>query len=280
MDTSFLIGLKNWFDLQVQGAKNAFWLLKADGRKVNNQIKESDAGKSWRILEEMIIEQAKMGKREFTVQFKSSITDGSGMEWALEVPYNFKNYAQSGAIAGLPAATQPVQMNNDLVWQERLNRMEDKWENRFRLAEKEREINELHSVIAGVQEAQKDNFDRIADRFERALEILNPHLGPVLAGLFPQVSVSGGGGKIKPPAAPAQIGTAEPIDADEENTDDNIGAVSAEDADEVQSTGVDFNPAIQAHLELTQAGFQNPGDIILTAARKLIKNPDLINYLS
>lgn len=272
-----LRGLEDWFfnntkriSTQSQGA---YWTLRRDhGRTVYTNLEVEDPQESFRMLCNYIENQALNGAREFEVWFKLSKTDPTKTSFVIQVPYGYtgaKSADQAGTgIHGLPAAASPAigqlmeqRMNERLEAQKRefqlqLDRIREQHEN-------EKRFSELEGSLQAMIETKKTFADKLIERLEeqpQVLEKLIDAIGPGIRGvvsqIFPQVGVAGAQFRSEVPAAPLDLSSSR------HNTNNNMEQ-QQQPAGQDSQPGIDFNPAIQAFLNLHQAGFPDAGGDIL-----------------
>lgn len=273
-----LRGLEDWFfnntkriSTQSQGA---YWTLRRDhGRTVYTNLEVEDPQESYRMLCNYIENQALNGAREFEVWFKLSKTDPTKTSFVIQVPYGYtgaKSADQAGTgIHGLPAAASPAigqlmeqRMNERLEAQKRefdlqLQRLKEHHEN-------EKRFQELEGSLAAMIETKKTFADKLIERLEeqpKVLEKLIDAIGPGIRGvvsqLFPQVGVAGAQYRSEVPAAPLDL-TGSRSDILNMEHREQLAV-----QDNQHQPGIDFNPAIQAFLNLHQSGFPDAaGDIL------------------
>lgn len=272
-----LRGLEDWFFNNTKRISTTqqgpYWTLRRDhGRTVYTNLEVEDPQESFRMLCDYIENQALNGAREFEVWFKLSKTDPTKTSFILRVPYGYTgakgvNDAGIAGIPGLPASSSPAigqlmeqRMNERLDAQKRefqlqLDRMREQHEN-------EKRFGELEGSLQAMIESKKTFADKLIERLEeqpQVLEKLIDAIGPGIRGvvsqLFPQVGVAGAQFRNEVPAAPLDLSSAA-------NTNGNMEHREQQPAGDSQP-GIDFNPAIQAFLNLHHSGFPDAaGDIL------------------
>lgn len=273
-----LRGLEDWFFNNTKRISTTqqgpYWTLRRDhGRTVYTNLEVDDPQESYRMLCDYIENQALNGAREFEVWFKLSKTDPSKTSFVIRVPYGYqgKSGDSAAAVAGLyglpsPAASPAIgqlmeqRMNERLEAQQRefqmqLDRLREQHEN-------EKRFGELEGSLQAMIESKKTFADKLIERLEeqpQVLEKLIDAIGPGIRGvvsqLFPQVGVAGAQFRSEVPAAPLDLSSRSTIHKNMEHRE--------QPASDDSQPGIDFNPAIQAFLNLHQAGFPDAaGDIL------------------
>ena len=269
-----LRGLEDWFfnntkriSTQSQGA---YWTLRRDhGRTVYTNLEVEDPQESFRMLCDYIENQALNGAREFEIWFKLSKTDPTKTSFIVRVPYGIAGRSagdQAAGISGLPISTSPAigqlmeqRMEERLSAQKReydlqIDRLKEQFENQKR-------FEELEGHLQSIAEAKKSFADKLLERLEeqpQILEKLIDTIGPGVRGivsqLFPQVGVAGAQSIQEVPGRPLDLSSIP------EDTPDKMDERSE------SQPGMDFNPAIQAFINLHQSGFPDAaGDILRLA---------------
>lgn len=272
-----LRGLEDWFfnntkriSTQSQGP---FWTLKRDhGRTVYTNLEVDDPQESFRMLCEYIENQALNGAREFEVWFKLSKTDPSKTSFIIRVPYGYTgakgvNEAGAAGIHGLPASSPAIGQLMEQRMEERLQAQKREFELQLdRLKEQhenEKRFQELEGSMLALIDSKKNVWDKLFERLEEQPQVLEKLLdaaGPAIRGVvsqvFPQVGVAGAQHRSEVPAAPLNF-SSEP---------DIPNNMDIEETPQEKQGGIDFNPAIQAFLNLHQAGFVDAGADMLRLA--------------
>lgn len=281
-----LRGLEDWFFANTKRvstqSQGAYWTLRRDhGRTVYTNLEVEDPQESFRMLCDYIENQALNGAREFEVWFKLSKTDPTKTSFIVRVPYGYtgaKGVSEGGGAAGihgLPATSPAIGQ----LMEQRMNERLDAQKREFELQlerlrehhENEKRFQELEGHLAAIIENKKSFTDKLIERLEeqpRVLEKLLDAVGPGIRGvvsqLFPQVGVAGAQALHEVPGQPLDLSTGN------HNTMDT----PAQAQDNQGGGGIDFNPAIQAFLNLHQAGFPDAaGDILRLsdAAARLVQ---------
>lgn len=269
-----LRGLEDWFfnntkriSTQSQGA---YWTLRRDhGRTVYTNLEVEDPQESFRMLCDYMENQALNGAREFEIWFKLSKTDPTKTSFIVRVPYGIAGRSagdQAAGISGLPISTSPAigqlmeqRMEERLSAQKReydlqIDRLKEQFENQKR-------FEELEGHLQSIAEAKKSFADKLLERLEeqpqileKLLDTIGPGVRGIVSQLFPQVGVAGAQSIQEVPGRPLDLSSIP------EDTPDKMDEISE------SQPGMDFNPAIQAFINLHQSGFPDAaGDILRLA---------------
>ena len=260
-----LQALHKWFFNNVDrintAAQGAYWTLKRDhGRTVYSNLEVKEPQDSWAMLEQYIMDQARNGARQFEIQFKLYKTDPAKTSWQVQVPYGQQVASaatNNASINGLNGANMPAigQLYHQMM-ADKVSALEEKHQMQIKALEdkvaRDREMERMEEMIEAIQEEKKNRWDKLLDKLEenptvlaKLLETAGPTIQGVVASFFPRVAVQG----------PQELQEVPVNDAEQEHEEAEVPSGS--------QVGIDFNPAIQALINLQQSGEPDGGDKLL-----------------
>lgn len=305
--------LAQWWELAMTGATKPYWALhRSAGGKAGQVIAfyhHDDVSAAWTALVETINNCIQQGVMEFAIVARRSGAQDSKsrMEYILRATGHGANsgpYYPGGQIAGMPAPAYAPSMDIGAITGEMEKRFALEKELEISRLQHKHQMERMEEMIEGIEKERESNFEKL-------LSVLNnPDNATGLIGIIQSIKALLTPGAGMPAAAPtignvARTGTHAPtterrrpgrprkvvIEEHPASNDPELpfGDDPHEGPDEVPEPETGFSPrpelepdydaALTAVHLLADAGWQNPGQLLIKVSNFAAQNPAMARQL-
>lgn len=257
--------LKEWFFRHTEGIRKPHYRIRyKEGNKwqQSDQSGSEDANLLWENLKTTLLMQAKPG-REMEVSIKSGVT-GNYTSYPLEIPV-----AGGASVAGVSNINGNYIAAIESRFEERLERERERMQY-------ERKLEKLEEMIEGIQEQRMDWFDKTIERVVTLLGVLE---NPNVAGLVGNLIAKGQGLQVQPNIAGTKAAMKAVVREQAATADEQPPPPIEQEEIDDEFFKREYRLANQAVDLLTDAGHDNPGELLLKVAQFAVENPDMAKSL-